>query len=75
MSNEEGSITTEVLGHILLIGLNRPEKYNGYTPTMAEQLVTALTRLDEDVHLRVGVIFGHGVLFRSRWHRKLRRDY
>jgi len=60
MSNEEGSITTEVLGHILLIGLNRPEKYNGYTPTMAEQLVTALTRLDEDVHLRVGVIFGHG---------------
>jgi enoyl-CoA hydratase/carnithine racemase len=60
MSNEEGSITTEVLGQILLIGLNRPEKYNGYTPTMAEQLVTALTRLDEDVNLRVGVIFGHG---------------
>ncbi|MCP4467669.1 MAG: enoyl-CoA hydratase, partial [Halieaceae bacterium] len=33
MSNEEGSITTEVRGHILLIGLNRPKKYNGYTPT------------------------------------------
>ena len=60
MSNEEGSITTEVRGHIMLIGLNRPEKYNGYTPTMAKQLVAALTLLDEDVDLWVGVIFGHG---------------
>jgi len=60
MSSEEGSITTEVRGHILLIGLNRPEKYNGYTPTMAKQLVAAVTRLDEEVDLWVGVIFGHG---------------
>jgi enoyl-CoA hydratase/carnithine racemase len=60
MSNAEGSITTEVRGHILLIGLNRPEKYNGYTPTMAKQLVAALTRLDEEADLWVGVIYGHG---------------
>ena len=60
MSNEEGSITTEVRGHIMLIGLNRPEKYNGYTPTMAKQLIAAMTLLDEDVNLWVGVIFGHG---------------
>jgi enoyl-CoA hydratase len=60
MSNEEGSITTEVRGHILLIGLNRPKKYNGYTPTMAKQLVAAYTRLDEDNDLWVGVLFGHG---------------
>jgi enoyl-CoA hydratase len=63
MSNEEGSITTEVRGRILLIGLNRPEKYNGYTPTMAKQLVAAMTRLDEDAELWVGVIFGHGEHF------------
>ena len=63
MSNAEGSITTEVHGHILLIGLNRPEKYNGYTPTMAKQLATALTRLDEEADLWVGVIFGHGEHF------------
>lgn len=63
MSNAEGSITTEVRGHILLIGLNRPEKYNGYTPTMAEQLAAALTRLDEEADLWVGVIFGHGEHF------------
>jgi enoyl-CoA hydratase len=60
MSNEEGSISTEVRGHILLIGLDRPAKYNGYTPTMAKQLVEAMTRLDEDDDLWVGVIFGHG---------------
>jgi len=60
MSNEEGSITTEVRGHLFLIGLNRPEKYNGYTPTMAKQLVEAMTRLDEEDDLFVGVIFGHG---------------
>jgi len=60
MNNEEGSITTEVRGHILLIGLNRPKKYNGYTPTMAKQLVAAYTQLDEDSELWVGVLFGHG---------------
>jgi len=60
MSEAEGSISTEVRDHLFLIGLNRPKKYNGYTPTMAKQLVDAMTRLDEDDDLWVGVIFGHG---------------
>ena len=59
-TDNEGSISTEVRGHVFLIGLNRPEKYNGYTPTMAKQLVDAMTRLDEENDLWVGVIFGHG---------------
>ena len=59
-NNEEGSISTEVRGHLFLIGLNRPKKYNGYTPKMAKQLLEAMIRLDEDKDLRVGVIFGHG---------------
>jgi len=63
MSDSEGSISVEVCGHVLLIGFNRPEKYNGYTPHMAEQLVTAYTRLDEEPDLRVGVVFGHGKHF------------
>ncbi len=63
MSDEEGKISTEVRGHILLIGLDRPAKYNGYTPTMATQLVDAMTRLDEEDDLWVGVIFGHGKHF------------
>jgi enoyl-CoA hydratase/carnithine racemase len=63
MSNNEGSITVEVRDHLLLIGINRPEKYNSYTPHMEKQLIAAFTRLDEDPQLRVGVVFGHGEHF------------
>jgi enoyl-CoA hydratase/carnithine racemase len=63
MANEDGAISVEVRDHILLIGLNRPEKYNSYTPVMAAQLIDALTRLDEDPELWVGVVFGHGKNF------------
>ena len=30
----EGAVVTEVRGHVLLIGLNRPSKRNGFTPKM-----------------------------------------
>jgi enoyl-CoA hydratase len=60
MSADEGSITVEARNHILLMGFDRPKKYNGYTPTMARQLVDAYTRLDDDPELWVGVLFGHG---------------
>ncbi|NND69508.1 MAG: crotonase/enoyl-CoA hydratase family protein [Halioglobus sp.] len=63
MSNTEGSITVEVREHIMLIGINRPEKYNSYTPHMAKQLTEAFTRLDEEPDLWVGVVFGHGKHF------------
>ena len=42
----DGGVTTEVRGRILLIGLDRPAKMNGYTPQMARQLVAAFERLD-----------------------------
>ena len=58
--DEEGSISVEQRGHLLLIGLNRPAKYNGYTPTMAKQLHQAFTKLDESDDLFAGVLFGHG---------------
>jgi enoyl-CoA hydratase/carnithine racemase len=63
VSNSEGSITVEVRERIMLIGINRPAKYNSYTPHMARQLVEAFTRLDEDPDLWVGVVFGHGKHF------------
>ena len=56
----EGGVTTEVRDRILLIGLDRPAKMNGYTPQMARQLVDAFERLDEDDDLWCGVLFGHG---------------
>ena len=56
----DGGVTTEVRGHILLIGLDRPAKMNGYTPQMARQLVEAYERLDAEEELWCGVLFGHG---------------
>jgi enoyl-CoA hydratase/carnithine racemase len=41
----EGRITTEVRDHILLIGIDRPEKYNGFTPKMFAELGLAYQRL------------------------------
>lgn len=59
-TGDEGAVTTEVRDRLLLIGLDRPAKYNGVTPTMMDQLIDAYTRLDADPDLWVGVLFGHG---------------
>ena len=56
----EGGVTTEVRDRILLIGLDRPAKMNGYTPQMARQLVAAFERLETEDDLWCGVLFGHG---------------
>jgi enoyl-CoA hydratase/carnithine racemase len=59
----EGRITTEARGGLLLIGIDRPAKRNGFTPAMFQQLAEAYTRLDDDPALRVGVLFAHGAHF------------
>ena len=56
----EGCISTEVQGHVLLIGINRPAKRNGFTPRMFRELGEAYTRLDDDPSLRVGVLHAFG---------------
>ena len=56
----EGSIDTQVIGHVQLIGINRPAKRNGWTPPMFRQLAEAYTRLDDDPQLRVGVLHAFG---------------
>ena len=56
----EGAVVTEVRGHVLLIGLNRPSKRNGFTPKMFCELAEAYTRLDDDPELRVGVLHAFG---------------
>lgn len=59
----EGSIATERRGQVLLIGINRPAKYNGFTPPMLHQLGEAYTLLDDDPALRVGVLHAFGKHF------------
>jgi len=53
-------ITTERDGHVLLIGLNRPEKRNAADLQLLEELAKAYRELEDDPDLRVGFVFGHG---------------
>ena len=53
-SHPDGSIDCEVRDAVLLIGINRPAKRNGFTPKMYRELGEAYTRLDDDPALRVG---------------------
>ncbi len=59
----EGTISTERRGALLLIGINRPAKYNGFTPRMFRELGEAYTLLDDDESLRVGVLHAFGKHF------------
>lgn len=52
-------------GPVLLIGINRPDKRNSLTPQMMVDLGSALTRLNDDPALRVGVLYGEGDHFTS----------
>lgn len=59
----EGTITTERRGPLLLVGIDRPAKRNGFTPRMFRELAQAYTLLDDDPALRVGVLHAHGAHF------------
>ena len=53
-------ITLEVRDHILLIGLNRPDKLNAADEEMLHGLSLAYGQLDADPNLWVGLVFAHG---------------
>lgn len=53
-------VTIERDGHLLLMGLNRPEKRNAADFAMLQELCLAYGELDRDPDLRVGVVFAHG---------------
>ena len=53
-------ITTELSERVLTITLNRPERLNAWTPTMAEELIEAFDRADADDEVRVVIVTGAG---------------
>jgi len=53
-------VTVELDGHVLSIGINRPEKRNAFDLDVIEQLAAAYERLEDDGAARVGVLFAHG---------------
>ena len=53
-------ISLERRGHLLLIGLNRPDKLNAFDPEMIRELAAAYTGLAKDKDLRCGVLWAQG---------------
>ncbi len=62
---DASTITTEARGNVFLVGLNRPEKLNSFTPEMLGELSGAYTRYEADDALRCAVLFAHGKDFTS----------
>lgn len=60
MSDDAGTVTSGIDGHILKINVDRAAKLNAFTPEMFDALSAALTRLDEDDDLWVGTILFAG---------------
>jgi enoyl-CoA hydratase/carnithine racemase len=59
----EPTVTVELRGHILLMGLNRPDKRNAFNSAMLDELADAYARLEDDPEAWVGVLFAHGEHF------------
>lgn len=58
-----GSVTLERDGHVLVMGLNRPEKRNAFNVAMLADLSRAYALLEGDDDLRAGALIAHGEHF------------
>ncbi len=56
-------VTIEKEGHVLSIGVNRPEKRNAFDLQTIDELGKAYAAFAEDDDARVAVLFGHGPHF------------
>jgi enoyl-CoA hydratase len=61
--DQQGRVSTERQGHILLIGLDRVAKRNAFDKAMLYALGLAYAELEHDDELRCGVLFAHGEHF------------
>jgi len=58
--NQEGRVSTEQQGQVLLIGLDRVAKRNAFDRAMLGALGLAYAELERDDQFRCGVLFAHG---------------
>jgi enoyl-CoA hydratase/carnithine racemase len=56
-------IRYEVADHVLTITLDRPDRLNAFTPTMARELIEAFDRSDADDDVRAVIVTGAGRAF------------
>jgi enoyl-CoA hydratase len=61
----EAAVSTEVRGHVLLIGLHREDKLNAFNLQMLRELSAAYTRYEQDKELWCALLFAHGDNFTS----------
>ena len=59
----EGRIRVERRGTLLLIGVERPAKLNGFMPQMLDELSRAYQRFEDDAEARVAVLDAFGPHF------------
>lgn len=62
-ADPDGEILTRRDGAIFLIGINRPQKLNGFTPKMLKELAAAYTAFEHDTEARVAVLYAEGQHF------------
>src|SRR5215217_7506570 len=53
-------IRYEVADHVLTITLDRPDRLNAFTPTMAREVIEAFDRSDADDDVRAVIVTGAG---------------
>ena len=58
--HEDGQICVEQRGNLLLIGIDRPEKRNGFTPKMFAELARAYTQLEQSPDVFCGLLYAKG---------------
>lgn len=58
-------VNVETRGHVLLIGLNRPDKLNAMNRAMYHEIAQAYYRLAQHPELRVGLLYAEGDHFTS----------
>src|SRR5436305_414433 len=56
-------IRYEIADSILTITLDRPDRLNAFTPTMARELIEAFDRVDADDDVRAVIVTGEGRAF------------
>lgn len=56
-------LDVEQRGHVLLMGFNRPHKYNAFDRALWRELSQAYALLDRSEELRCGLVYAHGKHF------------
>ncbi|MEO8800371.1 MAG: enoyl-CoA hydratase-related protein, partial [Polyangiaceae bacterium] len=62
-AHPDGTVTTHLDGHVLVITIDREKKRNGFTPKMLEELAKSYTELEANDEARVGVLTAAGAHF------------